>query len=259
MGTRATLGQAYIPKGEEPHCLKAGQKLTRAQIGEGHWTGQGHALPRLRSGDQGAACGLRLRAACWEQTVLGYRLLAVRGPAPVQKGREQVSGPADRGSGHVALVSLQAQTVGTEAGGPRLESGKHFPGAQGERCNDQESRRVAWSGAHWAARGGSLEGCPGCSAMRSQPPLHLPEEGVPLQLPLPFPPCQNFSLNYQLTESNKASCFSFFCFREEAGGGLTSSQSRPRADNFTFLRPLSSSINSSIPLSCVFKRSNEKT
>ena len=102
----------------------------------------------------------------------------------------------------------------------------------------------AWKDARAAQR------CGPCISRRRESPL---------QLPLPFPPCQNFSLNYQLTESEKTSCFSFFCFREEAGGGLTSSQSRPRADNFTFLRPLSSSINSSIPLSCVFKRSNEKT
>lgn len=50
---QVSLGPGLYPRGEEPHSLQTGQKLTRAQTGEGHWTRQGHALPRLRRRDPG--------------------------------------------------------------------------------------------------------------------------------------------------------------------------------------------------------------
>lgn len=41
--------------GEEPHSPQTGQKLTRAQKGEGRWAGPGRALPGLQTGGPGTA------------------------------------------------------------------------------------------------------------------------------------------------------------------------------------------------------------
>lgn len=122
MGNRAASGQAYIPEGEEPHSLQTGQKLTRAQTGEGHRTGWEHTLPRFQRGDPGTVCGVQLRGTCWEQTV---RLQAAGflGAHRGLKGRRQASCPAGRGSGQVAWICLQGETMGTRTGGSRLGPG----------------------------------------------------------------------------------------------------------------------------------------
>lgn len=127
---QGSLRPGLYAGGEEPHSPQTGQKLTRAQKGEGRWTGLGRALPGLRRRDPGTV------------HLLGANRVQLQ-----TAGCPEACSTKASGSRQVALIGVHNETVGTEAGGSGLDSGKDFPG-------DAEKGRVSVPGSrtHWVYR-----------------------------------------------------------------------------------------------------------